>query len=93
MPHQYVSGNFPTLERLALAHLRERFADLRRKGFSRAVRRACLGEGLPKIPILPDGWLVSAMDKDRAAAILDLLRHQTAAAAGKTGRHRYQCRS
>jgi hypothetical protein len=34
---QYVTSNFPTLERLALVRLREQFPGLRRNGFSKAV--------------------------------------------------------
>jgi hypothetical protein len=37
MRDQKVSGDFPTLERPALAHLRDQFPHLRRKGFSAAI--------------------------------------------------------
>jgi len=46
------------LECLALSHLRGRFPDLRRKGFSAAVRAVCGAEAWEKIPIIPDGWFV-----------------------------------
>jgi hypothetical protein len=35
-----VTSKFPTLERLALSQLRERFPHMRRRGFSKTVRAA-----------------------------------------------------
>jgi hypothetical protein len=68
MQHQYVNGNFPTLERQAFTQLHKRFPLLRRrKGFSRTVRTACIGEAIPKVPIIPDGWFVEG-DHLRGAA-------------------------
>jgi hypothetical protein len=45
----------PTLERLALSRLREQFPDLRRGGFSRAIRslEPSLDE---RVRFTPDGW-------------------------------------
>jgi hypothetical protein len=49
--------NFPTLEQLALNRLHQQFPNLKRGGFSKAVRNACEGECVPKpIGIIPDGW-------------------------------------
>jgi hypothetical protein len=63
---QKVTGEFPTLEALALGEVRKQFPKLRRSGFSKAVRAAFRhdqGEDLywsdasPNcIPIIPDGW-------------------------------------
>jgi hypothetical protein len=49
--------NLPTLERLALVRLRDRFPDLQRKGFSKAVRAVEPGEIGP-LGFIPDGWRV-----------------------------------
>ncbi len=38
MSDQKVIGNFPTLERLALAHLRKRFPPFKRRGFATTLR-------------------------------------------------------
>jgi hypothetical protein len=64
MLHQSVTRNFPTLEQLALLRLREQFPDLRRKGFSAAVRKVCDGELTEHIGIIPDGWLFDALQPD-----------------------------
>ena len=40
MSDQYVTGNFPTMERLALCHLREQFPGLKRNGFMAALAHA-----------------------------------------------------
>jgi hypothetical protein len=58
MSDQNVTRNFPTLERLALAHVRQRFPDLRRNGFLAAVRAACGGEVDAGVRVIPDGWFV-----------------------------------
>jgi hypothetical protein len=65
MTDQYLSGKFPTLERLALLEVRKQFPLLRRKGFSAAVRAAVSADwhedffiwsrNSKRIPILPDG--------------------------------------
>jgi hypothetical protein len=49
---------FPTLEQLALNHLRDRFPNMRRRGFPKTVREASQGDLVEKIPIIPDGWFV-----------------------------------
>ena len=49
----------PTLEQLALARLRGKFPNLRREGFSGAVRAVdpeIDREG--RVPFIPDGWFV-----------------------------------
>jgi hypothetical protein len=55
MSDQYLSGDFPTLERLALGDFRSC-----RKGFSAAVRAAFMREepywDPPSIGFVPDGW-------------------------------------
>jgi hypothetical protein len=58
MLHQRVTDKLPTLERLALNRIREQYPDLRRGGFSRAVRGHCAREDAPLGPIgiIPDGW-------------------------------------
>ena len=59
MRDQKLSNGFPTLERRALAKVRERYPRLQRKGFSHAVRIACKGECLPKpLGIIHDSWFV-----------------------------------
>jgi hypothetical protein len=49
MSHQYVTNNFPTLERLALVRLREQFPGPKRKGllksYSQSLRRRTCGAG------------------------------------------------
>lgn len=59
MFNQQVTRKFPTLERLALNRVREKFPGLQRKGFSTAVRRHLATEGEVRrgsVGIIPDGW-------------------------------------
>jgi hypothetical protein len=60
MLHQKVTDKFPTMEWLALAQIRKQFPELHRKGFMAAVRAAFSRESseeLPRISIVPDGWV------------------------------------
>jgi hypothetical protein len=53
MSDQYVTGNFPTMERLALC------PRLKRNGFMKAVRAVFDDDGMPvPFTILPNGWFV-----------------------------------
>jgi hypothetical protein len=54
--NQYVTEKFPTLERLALNRLRERFPPFRRPGLSKTIRKAL--PDIDAVRIIPDGWFV-----------------------------------
>lgn len=46
------------LEHLALSRVKQRFPNLRRKGFETAIRKVLRGElGDERIGLIPDGWL------------------------------------
>jgi hypothetical protein len=58
MSRQYVTDSFPTLERLALLRLRERFPPFQRRGLSTTLRAIFPDIQPGEVRIIPDGWFV-----------------------------------
>jgi hypothetical protein len=60
MSDQKVTLKFPTLERLGLDRIRGRFPELRRRGFSAAIR--AIDPDIGRVHIIPDGWFVQSYE-------------------------------
>ena len=71
MSDQYVTDKFPTMERLALCHLREQFPGLKRNGFMKAVRAVFDKDPLVPFTIIPDGWFMDQEGTFNALEIED----------------------